>query len=114
VGDAHITAAKGSNNLAYIEIEKGPYLVLPSEKAFDDGERPVNLGESNIVWLDASNTTWIDNTGMPTYADGPKIVFLWGNPQNDELSRTLVKLPTRFTGIIRSYGSTFHAVVIQG
>ncbi len=51
--EVHITAAKGSNTLAYIEIEKGPYLVLPTEEAFDSGQRPVNVDESNIVWLDA-------------------------------------------------------------
>jgi quercetin dioxygenase-like cupin family protein len=110
----HITAAKGSNTLAYIEIEKGPYLVLPAEKAFDSGERPVNVDESNIVWLDASNITWVDQPGMPASANGPKVAFLWGNPQDDQLNGTLVKLPAGFTGKIHSHGSTFRAVVIQG
>jgi len=113
-GEVHITAAKGSNTLAYIEIEKGPYLVLPAEKAFDSGERPVNVDESNIVWLDASNITWVNQPGMPASANGPKVAFLWGNPQDDQLNGTLVKLPAGFTGKIRSHGSTFRAVVIQG
>ena len=113
-GEVHITAADGSNNLAYIEIEEGPYLVLPTEEAFDNGERPVNVDASNLVWLDASNSIWLDQTGMPTSANGPKIAFLWGNPQGERLNGTLVKLSAGFTGEIRSHGSTFRAVVIQG
>ena len=105
-GEAHITAAKGSTNVAYVEIEEGPYLVLPAEEAFDSGQRPVNVDASNIVW--------IDQPGIPASADGPKVAFLWGNPQDGQLSGTLVKLPAGFTGMINSQGSTFRAVVIQG
>ena len=105
-GGVHITAAKGRNNLAYIEIEQGPYLVLPTEKAFPSDDKPINVDASNIVW--------IDQPGMPASANGPKVAFLWGNPQDDGLYGTLVKLPARFTGKIRSHGSTFRAVVIQG
>ncbi|NEQ98397.1 MAG: DUF4437 domain-containing protein [Cyanothece sp. SIO2G6] len=113
-GDVHITAADANSNLAYIEIEDGPYLVLPTEEAFDNGERPVNVDESNLVWLDASNITWIDQTGVSPSANGPKIAFLWGTPQAGELNGTFVKLPTGFTGTLHSYGSTLRAVVIQG
>ncbi len=105
-GEVHITAAKGSTNLAYIEIEKAPYLVLSFKEAFDSGERPVNVDASNIVW--------IDQPGIPASADGPKVAFLWGNPQDDQLNGTLVKLPAGFTGKIDSHGSTFRAVVIKG
>ena len=105
-GEVHITAAKGTDTLAYIEIEEGPYLVLPAEMAFDSEERPVNVDESNIVW--------IDQPGMPASANGPKVAFLWANPQDDQLNGTLVKLPAGFTGKIRSHGSTFRAIVIQG
>ncbi|MEL6383888.1 MAG: DUF4437 domain-containing protein [Cyanobacteria bacterium J06626_18] len=113
-GEVHITAADADNNLAYIEIEEGPYLVLPSEEAFDNGERPVNVDTSNLVWLDASNIAWIDQTGVPPSANGPKIAFLWGNPQESQLNGTFVKLPTGFAGMMRSQSSTFRAVVIQG
>ena len=113
-GEAHITSAEGKTNVAYIEIDEGPYLVLPTEEAFDNGERPFNIEVSNIVWLDASNITWIDLPGMPTSDDEPKIAFLWGKPQDGELNGTLLKLPAGFTGKIRSYGSIFRAVVIQG
>ncbi|QPJ66802.1 MAG: DUF4437 domain-containing protein [Candidatus Nitrohelix vancouverensis] len=113
-GEAHITAAKGSVNLAYIEIEEGPYLVLPTEKAFDNGERPVNLEAKNIVWLNASNLNWIDAPGTSDSANGPKLAFLWGKPQADELNGSFIKLPAGFTGRMSSQASSFHAVVIQG
>jgi Domain of unknown function (DUF4437) len=113
-GEVHITAAKGTDTLAYIEIEKGPYLVLPAEKAFDSGERPVNVDTSNLVWLDASDITWIDQPRMPASANGPKVAFLWGSLQDGQLNGTLVKLPAGFTGKINSHGPTFCAVAIKG
>lgn len=112
-GEVHITAAKGSNSIAYIEVEDG-FGVLPAAKAFDDGERPVNVDRSNIVWLDASNTAWVGPSGASTAADGPKIAFLWGKPQERQLNGTLIKLPDGFTGTIRSHSASFRAVVIQG
>lgn len=105
-GGGHITSAEGSKNLAYIEIEDGPYLVLPTEEAFDSDEKPINVDVSNIVW--------IDQPGIPTSASEAKVAFLWGNPQENQLYGTFVKLPAGFTGNIHSHGSTFRAVVIQG
>lgn len=113
-GEVHITSANDSNNLAYIEIDEGPYLVLPTEEAFDSEEKPINVDKSNIVWLDASNITWIDRPEIPASADGAKVAFLWSNPQNNELNGTLVKLPAGFSGEIRNQGSNFRAVAIQG
>ena len=105
-GGVHITAAKGSKNLAYIEIDNGPYLVLPTEKAFFSDDKPINVETSNIVW--------VNQPSRPASKNGAKLAFLWGNPQDGQLNGTLVKLPAGFTGNIRSNGSTFHAVVIQG
>lgn len=113
-GEVHITAARARTNVAYIEIEKGPYLVLPLKKAFDSGERPINVDSSNIVWFDAYNTSWGDQPGTSTSANEPKIALLWGNPNGDELSGFLIKLPAGFTGKIHSQGTTFRAVVAQG
>lgn len=112
-GDVHVTAARG-NTTAYIEIDNGPYLVLPTEEAFDNGERPVNVDTSNMVWLDGSNTSWIGHTEKTAAAKGAKISFLWGSPQHNHLNGTLVTLPTLFSGKIRSHGSSLRAVVIQG
>jgi quercetin dioxygenase-like cupin family protein len=113
-GEVHITAAKGTDTMALVHIEEGPYLVLPSKEAFDSGERPVNVDKTNIVWLDASNITWLDQPGMSPAADGPKVAFLWGNPQGDQLNGSFIKLPAGFTGSIRNHGSIFGAVVIKG
>ncbi|NES67952.1 MAG: DUF4437 domain-containing protein [Okeania sp. SIO2D1] len=104
-GGVHITAAKGSNTLAYIEVEDA-FGVLPAEEAFYSEDRPINVDASNIVW--------IDQPGMPASDNGLKVAFLWGNPQDDQLYGSLVKLPAGFTGKIRSYGSKFHAVTIKG
>lgn len=104
-GGVHITAAKGSNALAYIEVEDA-FGVLPAEKAFYSKDKPINVDALNIVW--------VNQPGMPHSSDGPKVAFLWGNPQDDQLSGTLVKLPHGFSGTMRSSGETFRAVVIQG
>lgn len=109
-GEAHITAAKGSVNVAYIEIEEGPYLVQPTEEAFDRGERPVNVDASNIVWLDASNTRWIASND----SHGPAMAFLWGDPIDGQLSGSLIKLPAGFRGEIRTSGTSFRAVIARG
>ncbi len=105
-GEVHITAAKGSTNLAYIEIDTGPYLVRPPKDGFDRGERPINV--------DASNVVWVDQFGTPASATGPKLAYLWGKPQEGALTGTLVKLPAGFVGKVRSHGSALRAVVIQG
>ncbi|WP_316364195.1 DUF4437 domain-containing protein [Candidatus Thiodiazotropha sp. CDECU1] len=105
-GEVHITAAKGDTNLVLVEIDKGPYLVLPVEEAFDSGERPVNVDTSNIVW--------VDPPGMQASANGPKIAYLWGKLRDGQSNGTFIKLPAGFTGRIHSHGSTFRAVVIKG
>ncbi|MDF3128515.1 DUF4437 domain-containing protein [Kiritimatiellaeota bacterium B1221] len=106
-GDIHITSAQGSGALAYIEIEQGPYLVLPSEEAFDSGERPINVDESNVVWLDNSDITWLKHSDAQT-------AVLWRDREEGALYGCFIKLPAGFNGSLQSEGSTFRAVVIQG
>lgn len=114
-GQPHITAAAaGSNATAFLEILEGPYLVQPSDEAFDNGERPVNIEAGNIVWLDSSSVTWIDQPGQPASADGPKMAFLWGSPRDDQKNGTFLKLPAGFSGELRGNGSWLRAVVIRG
>lgn len=105
-GEVHITAAKGATNMALVEIDKGPYLVLPIEKAFDTGERPVNVDASNIVWIDPPAT--------PVTANGAKVAYLWGKQEDGQSNGTFVKLPAGFSGKIHSHGSMFRAVTIIG
>ncbi|MDZ8118891.1 DUF4437 domain-containing protein [Pontiella agarivorans] len=104
-GHVHITAAEGSDSLAYIEIEEGPYLVLPEEDHFDTDERPVNVDETNIVWLNPSDMTWINQSGA-------QVAFLWGDTEG--LNGTFIKLPAGFEGTIKSSGSTFRTVLVKG
>lgn len=111
-GEVHVTAARGKDNLIYVEIQQGPYLVQPAEHAMDTGERPINVHASNIVWLDASETSWIE-AGERTQ-ETPQLAFLWGHRQENLSRGTLVRLPIGFHGSIRFNGSTHQAVVIQG
>lgn len=105
-GEVHITAAKGLTNMAYIEIDYGPYLVLSAEEAFDRRERPINIHASNIVWVDQADG--------PDYTSRSKIAYLWGNTEDGKLNGTLIKLPAGFNGKIKSHGLIFRAVVIKG
>lgn len=105
-GEVHITAAKGRINLAYIEIDVAPYLVLPAEEAFDGGERPINVDASNIVW--------INPPGLPASDKGPKVTFLWGRPQDGRLSGAFIKLPVGFKSELHGDGALLRSVVIQG
>lgn len=107
-GEAHITAATGEENLAYIEIQKGPYLVKPTDEAFDNGERPVNVDKSNLVWLNANDITWVANKSNVETA------FLWGKHEDEQLRASLVKLPAGFKGEIKNLSVNFRAVVISG
>ncbi|WP_286763044.1 MULTISPECIES: DUF4437 domain-containing protein [Rhodopirellula] len=112
LGEVHITAARG-DSVAYVEIQEGPYLVQPPSEAFDTGERPVNVDASNLVWLKASDTSWIEPTKTVSKSE-PEITFLWGQPAADQVSGTLVKLPAGFTGKFITTASTFRVVVIRG
>lgn len=105
-GGVHITAAKGSDILAYIEIDEGPYLVLPVEEAFDGEDRPLNLHESNVEWTELP--------GVTSSSNAPKVAPLWGNPLDASPSGALVKLPPGFAGAVRSHGASLRAVVIDG
>lgn len=107
-GEVHITSARGSTNVAYIEIDSGPYLVHPPEEAFDQGERPVNVHDSNMVWIRDSNLVWIKQDL------GVEIAYLWGSPDNGRPYGLMVKVPTDFEGTIRHERGQFCAIVVDG
>jgi uncharacterized protein DUF4437 len=95
-GKVHITSAQsGPGATALLEILEGPYLVLPPHQAFDNGERPMNLEERNVVWLTPNDITWISQTENAVAEDDVKISFLWGRPNAGELNGTFLKLPPR-------------------
>lgn len=106
-GEEHITAAAAEENMIYLEINSGPYLVKPSKEQFDNGEVPINVHKSNIVWLDASDAASID-------ASGVKTTFLWGKLDSNEPVGSIVKLPANYKGQIITDASKFRAVIIEG
>lgn len=113
-GDVHITSAQGQFNLAYIEIDEGPYLVQPTKDAFQADDISINVDESNLVWLDASSMTWIDADRSGNTQHGARISLLWGDPQSGEPYGSMIKFPAGFDGEIRSNADLFCAIVIQG
>ncbi len=114
-GETHITAARGERGAtAFLEILEGPYLVKPSDEAFDKGERPLNIEQGNVVWLDSADVTWVDQPGASASGGGPQMAFLWGSPQEGEQGGTFLKLPAGFNGELRSNTSQMRAVVITG
>ena len=113
-GEAHITAAQGQDNLAYVEIDNGPYLVNPASEAFDNGEKPVNVDQSNFSWVDSSDLKWIKLDNQEKNSKRPEVVFLWGTYEDNQLSGLMLKLPPQFNGNIVSQSEEFKAVVIQG
>lgn len=113
-GEVHITAAQGRGSMAYIEIDQGPYLVLPTVRAFDSGERPVNVDVTNIVWLDAS-VLLTNGPRQPLSAGNrPAVAFLWGERSEEGLYGAFVKLPSGFDGRVVSRAPSFRAIVIKG
>jgi quercetin dioxygenase-like cupin family protein len=106
-GEAHITAANGKKNVAYIEINSGPYLVQSPEKAFDNGERPVNIDQSNIVWLSASDVVRVGKSNVKT-------AYLWGDTTEGKSHGSMLKLPASFKGKIKTNANIFKAIVIEG
>lgn len=113
-GAVHITAAQGDGNLAYIEIENGPYLVKPLADAFSSGEEPVNVAPINLVWLNASNTSWIQQEKKPSTREGPEIAFLWGTPRDNGFYGTFLKVPPVMAVRVVARGTSFRGVVVQG
>ncbi|MBW1297589.1 DUF4437 domain-containing protein [Aquimarina litoralis] len=107
-GEAHITSAKGTENIALVEIDNGPYLVKPILESFDSGERPVNIDITNIVWLDHQQSGWISPSS------NAKISFLWNSKSGDHMRGLFIQLPKGFDGQIESNGSILHSVVIKG
>lgn len=104
-GAPHITAAKGTDTLAYIETDEGPYLVRPIEDAFDTPERPLNVHAVNIVWVPA-----------PPLADedGAAFSYLWGAPTQGNWHGLFVRLPPGFSGVLSGTNSDLRAVVVSG
>ncbi|MEO0774945.1 MAG: DUF4437 domain-containing protein [Bacteroidota bacterium] len=107
-GEVHITSARGTDNVAYVEIDRGPYLVQPVEEAFVNGEYPINVHADNLVWLDATSSDFLASS---TTISRPEKAPLWAS---DRLRGLLLRLPVGFAGDLTSEGDEFRAVLIKG
>ncbi|MHA3980541.1 DUF4437 domain-containing protein [Halovulum sp. GXIMD14794] len=108
-GEDHITSAAAETGATiFLEILEGPYLVQPSEEAFENDEHPVNLDAGNIVWLEASDVTWVQQ------GDGPEMAFLWGGTGEGVMNGTFLKVPAGFSGDLRGNGADLRVVSISG
>jgi quercetin dioxygenase-like cupin family protein len=87
---------------------------MPPPEAFDNGEKPVNVDSTNIVWLDASDSTWIQGKADGSGAGNAEMAFMWGAPEGDSVNGTMVKLPGGFSGTIESDSSSLKIIVIKG
>ncbi|PTL92710.1 hypothetical protein C6W88_03160 [Halomonas litopenaei] len=113
-GEDHITSTIAEEGATiFLEILKGPYLVQPSDQAFDNGEKPVNLEAGNMVWLDADAINWLEVPGQ-SQENGAEVAFLWGSTAPGEANGSLLKIPAGASGTISGDGDTLRAVVIQG
>jgi hypothetical protein len=106
-GEAHITSANDTQNIAFIEIDAGPYLVKPPKSAFDNSERPFNMHADNIVWSDIEPTGSVSNGGI-------KVNYLWGSLEEGQFRGALLKFPAGVSAALSSKADTLHAVLIQG
>lgn len=104
-GEAHITAARGSDTLAYIEIDSGPYLVHPVEQASDNGERAVNLHPSHLVWVSAPGGTAPGNAN---------VAHLWGEPEGPGASGSFVRWGAGRSVELRSQRGSLRIIVVEG
>ena len=112
-GEVHITSAKpGLGATAFLEILEGPYLVQPGDQAFDNGEQPLNLAKSNLVWMGPDDFEWI--TSDPTSESSPSAALLWGDLSQGSLSASLVKVPSESKFSIKTQGGDLKAVIVQG
>lgn len=106
-GDIHTTAAKGDNILAYIEIDNGPYLVIPTNEEFETEEVSLNVDRSNIVWVDSSNLKWVDEGKV-------KVAFLWSSLDADKLRGSFIKMPKNSKSNIHTRATEFRGILISG
>lgn len=100
-GDAHITSARGSDTMAYIEIDEGPYLVHPVEDAFESGEQPINVVADDIAWTDTSSAS-------------VRVANLWGDREVDGPRGLLVAIAAGSRVALGGGFTDLRAVVIQG
>ena len=84
-------------------------MVQPSDLAFDNGERPLNLLRANMMWMNTDEFNWLG-----TNTSGAQVALLWGDLNEGALSGSMLKLPSGFEGNLWSPNDSIKAVTIQG
>lgn len=104
-GESHITAAQSDFNLAYIEIQEGPYLVKPAEQHFDSGERPINVDPQNFVWQSLPTSIGIN-------ADAQQ-ALLWGSLDNGQTNGRFIRIGSQSELTIANAKNDLKLVVVD-
>ncbi|GGW93276.1 DUF4437 domain-containing protein [Alteromonas halophila] len=104
-GASHITAANAPANMIYLEIDSGPYMVKPVEAEFDNGQHPINVHASNLVWLDAKASELIEGAGI-------SIAHLW--QKKDRTQGEMIRLAADTSVALNTDTDTLKLVVIAG
>ncbi|QDT67802.1 hypothetical protein MalM25_07060 [Planctomycetes bacterium MalM25] len=112
-GEPHITSSRGAG-VAYVEIDSGPYLVQPTDEAFDNGERPINVDVSNLVWLDVKKAGWGQEPEGGSDGATAQVALLWGSPKSGKPGGTFLKLPPGFQGMIGPTSGRLRMIVVTG
>ncbi len=113
-GEDHITSAISEEGATiFLEILEGPYLVQPSDEAFENDEHPINVDAGNVVWLESSDLTWIAQSGIPDRA-GPQMAFLWGAVSDGQQNGTFLRIPSGSGGRISNDSAQLRAVLVKG
>lgn len=105
-GGVHITAAQGDENVVYVEIDEGPYLVQPPTDAFDSGEAPINVDARNLVWQAPNEAA--------AAAGGLRLAWLWGRPDDSGEAGALVRVPAGFAGHLHAQQKSVRMIVVAG
>ncbi len=53
------------------------FIILRQDEEFDSVERPINVDESNFVW--------VNQPGSTPMSDRVKLALLWGTQQTDQI-----------------------------
>ena len=104
-GESHITAAQSDFNLAYIEIQEGPYLVKPADQHFDSGERPINVDPQNLVWQSLPTSLGINAE--------TEQAFLWGSLDNDQTNGRFIRIGSQSELTIANAKKDLKLVVVD-
>ncbi|MEM7676575.1 MAG: DUF4437 domain-containing protein, partial [Myxococcota bacterium] len=99
-GAVHITAAQGPETLAYIEIDEGPYLVWPVDRAFEADQKSRNIDAKDIAWTSTKKDV--------------EVAALWGDSTNGGIHGSFFRIPPGFQGTLQNIGSSFRGVLVAG